>query len=166
MQQFRNLSIRKKILYSMLTFTLIPILLVAVVATSITYRTMRNQLIYDHRMSSGWLQDRLGLELNSMQDQFYEFEVNKEIKTDIFNWCEKGEVLNYAAQWRIITLMNNTISMDSRMNSVSIFNLSNDEVLLAERSGASLSSRGDRLSIWESRDRVLPDDQVLLHYPT
>lgn len=162
MRRFQNLSIRKKILYSMLAFTLIPILLVAVVATSITYRTMRNQLIYDHRMSSGWLQDRLGLELNSMQDQFYEFEVNKEIKTDIFNWCEKGETLNYAAQWRIITLMNNTISMDSRMNSVEIFNLSNDEVLLAERSGASLSSRGDRLSIWENRDATLQSNLVFL----
>lgn len=162
MQQFRNLSIRKKILYSMLAFTLIPILLVAVVATSITYRTMQNQLIYDHRMSSGWLQDRLSLELNSMQDQFYAFEVTKEIKTDIFNWCEKGKVLNYAAQWRIISLMNNTISMDSRMNSVEIFNLSNDEVLIAARSGASLSSRGDRLSIWESRDSTLQSNLVFL----
>ena len=76
MRQFRNISIQKKMMYSMLAFTLIPIILVAAVATSITYITMRNQLIYDHRMSSGWLQDRLSLELNGMMDQFYEFEVN------------------------------------------------------------------------------------------
>lgn len=59
MKSFRNISIRKKVLISMLAFTLIPIILVATVATSITYKTMRGQLIYDHRMSSGWLQDRL-----------------------------------------------------------------------------------------------------------
>ena len=47
MYRFWNLSIQKKILLSMLAFTLIPIILVAAVATSITYRTMREQLIYD-----------------------------------------------------------------------------------------------------------------------
>ena len=162
MYRFRNLSIQKKILISMLAFTLIPIILVAAVATSITYRTMREQLIYDHRMSSGWLQDRLALELNSMQDQFYEFEVNKEVKNDIFNWCEKGKSLNYSEQWRIITLMNSIISMDSRMNSVEIFNLSNDEALIATRSGASLSVRGDRLCVWDSRETSLQSNLVFL----
>ena len=87
MKAFRNISIRKKILVSMLAFTLIPIILVATVATTITYKTMRDQLIYDHRMSSGWLQDRLSLELTGMMDQFYEFEVNKEVKNDILRWC-------------------------------------------------------------------------------
>ena len=122
MCRFRDLSIQKKILLSMLAFTLIPIILVAAVATSITYKTMREQLIYDHRMSSSWLQDRLSLELNNMQNQFYEFEVNKDVKNDIFNWCEKGKSLNYSEQWRIITLMNSIISVDSRMNAVEIFN--------------------------------------------
>ena len=57
----------------MLAFTLIPILLVSIVAITITYKTMRDQLIYDHRMSSGWLQDRLAVENSDMMDRFYEF---------------------------------------------------------------------------------------------
>jgi sensor histidine kinase YesM len=146
----------------MLAFTLIPIILVAAVATSITYKTMRDQLIYDHRMSSGWLQDRLSLELNGMMDQFYEFEVNKEVKHDILNWCTKGESLNYTAQWRIITLMNTLISMDSRINSIEIFNLSNQEALVAERSGAQLSVRGDKLEKWYERDQTLQSNMVFL----
>ena len=162
MKAFRNISIRKKILVSMLAFTLIPIILVAAVATSITYKTMRDQLIYDHRMSSGWLQDRLSLELNGMMDQFYEFEVNKEVKHDILNWCTKGESLNYTAQWRIITLMNTLISMDSRINSIEIFNLSNQEALVAERSGAQLSVRGDKLEKWYERDQTLQSNMVFL----
>ena len=162
MKQFRNISIRKKILISMLAFTLIPIILVAAVATTITYITMRDQLIYDHRMSSGWLQDRLSLELTGMMDQFYEFEVNKEVKNDILRWCTKGESLDYSAQWRIITLMNTVISMDSRINSIEIFNLSNDEVLVAERSGAQLDVKGDRLDKWLQRDINLQSNQVFL----
>lgn len=162
MKLFRNASIRKKILISMLAFTLIPIILVAAVATTITYKTMRDQLIYDHRMSSGWLQDRLSLELNGMMDQFYEFEVNKEVKNDILSWCTKGESLNYTEQWQIITLMNTVISMDSRINSIEIFNLSNDEVLVAERSGAQLDVKGDRLDKWLQRDISLQSNQVFL----
>lgn len=162
MKAFRNISIRKKILVSMLAFTLIPIILVATVATTITYKTMRDQLIYDHRMSSGWLQDRLSLELTGMMDQFYEFEVNKEVKNDILRWCTKGEPLDYSAQWRIITLMNTVISMDSRINSIEIFNLSNDEVLVAERSGAQLDVKGDRLKKWQQRDINLQSNQVFL----
>lgn len=162
MKLFRNASIRKKILISMLAFTLIPIILVAAVATTITYKTMRDQLIYDHRMSSGWLQDRLSLELNGMMDQFYEFEVNKEVKNNILSWCTKGESLNHTEQWQIITLMNTVISMDSRINSIEIFNLSNDEVLVAERSGAQLDVKGDRLDKWLQRDISLQSNQVFL----
>ena len=55
MRQFRNISIQKKMLYSMLAFTLIPIILVATVATTITYKTMRDQLIYDQ--DTAWLRE-------------------------------------------------------------------------------------------------------------
>lgn len=162
LKSFRNISIRKKILISMLAFTLIPIIMVSAIATDITYRTMRDQLIYDHRMSSGWLQNRLSLELSAMQDLFYEFEVDKEVKSDILRWCTKGESLDYSAQWRLITLMNTLISMDSRINSIELFNLSGDEVLIAERSGASLETQGDRLSQWRVRDTDLQSNLVFL----
>ena len=86
MKRFRTMSIRKKILISMLAFTLIPVTLVTLVATRVTYKTMRDQLIYDRRMSSSWLENRLSLELNETLDQFYQFEVDKELKAAIQNW--------------------------------------------------------------------------------
>ncbi|WP_130837847.1 sensor histidine kinase [Lachnoclostridium sp. Marseille-P6806] len=162
MKQFKNISIRKKILISMLIFTLLPIILVAAVATTITYQTMRDQIIYDHRMSSGWLQDRLSLDMNTIQDRFYDFEVDKAVKNDIYQWCVKGETLNYSAQWRIITLMNTLISMDSRINSIEIHNLSDDSVLVAARSGAHLDVRGNQLDRWFARDEGLQSNLMFM----
>lgn len=162
MKQFKNISIRKKILISMLIFTLLPIILVAAVATTITYQTMRDQIIYDHRMSSGWLQDRLSLDMNTIQDRFYDFEVDKAVKNDIYQWCVKGETLNYSAQWRIITLMNTLISMDSRINSIEIHNLSDNSVLVAARSGAHLDVRGNQLDRWFARDEGLQSNLMFM----
>lgn len=162
MTPFRNLSIRKKILISMLAFTLIPIILVATGATVITYKTMRDQLIYDHRMSSGWLQDRLALECRDMMDQFYEFEVDKEVKADIIRWCFKDGSLDYSAQWRLITLMNTVISMDSDLNSIDLYNLAEEQVLIAERSGAHLENTGDKLERWNARETELQSNLVFL----
>lgn len=162
MTRFRNISIRKKILVSMLAFTLIPILLVSIVAITITYKTMRDQLIYDHRMSSGWLQDRLAVENSDMMDRFYEFEVDKDVKADILRWCTQDGSLDYSARWRIITVMNTVISMDSNINSIELFNMAENEVLIAERSGARVDESGGRLTQWEQRGDALQSNQAFL----
>lgn len=162
MTRFRNISIRKKILVSMLAFTLIPILLVSIVAITITYKTMRDQLIYDHRMSSGWLQDRLAVENSDMMDRFYEFEVDKDVKADILCWCTQDGSLDYSARWRIITVMNTVISMDSNINSIELFNMAENEVLIAERSGARVDESGERLTQWEQRGDALQSNQAFL----
>ena len=162
MTRFRNISIRKKILVSMLAFTLIPILLVSIVAITITYKTMRDQLIYDHRVSSGWLQDRLAVENSDMMDRFYEFEVDKDVKADILRWCTQDGSLDYSARWRIITVMNTVISMDSNINSIELFNMAENEVLIAERSGARVDESGERLTQWEQRGDALQSNQAFL----
>ena len=162
MTRFRNISIQKKILISMLAFTLIPILLVSAVAISITYKTMRDQLIYDHRMSSGRLQNRLAVENSDMMDRFYEFEVDKDVKADILRWCTQDGSLDYSARWRIITVMNTVISMDSNINSIELFNMAENEVLIAERSGARVDESGERLTQWEQRGDALQSNQAFL----
>ena len=162
MKQFKNISIRKKILLSMLVFTLTPIILVSTVAVRTTYKTMRNQLIYDYRMSSGWLQDRLTLETNAIMKLFYNFEVNRDIKNYIVQWCANEESLNYSTQWELITLMNTVISMDSRINSIEIHNLTGESVLIAERSGAHIDTRSDQLDKWIMRDESLQNNLVFL----
>ena len=146
----------------MLAFTLIPILLVSIVAITITYKTMRDQLIYDHRMSSGWLQDRLAVENSDMMDRFYEFEVDKDVKADILRWCTQDGSLDYSARWRIITVMNTVISMDSNINSIELFNMAENEVLIAEPSGARVDESGERLTQWEQRGDALQSNQAFL----
>ena len=57
--------------------------------------------------------------------------------------------LDYSARWRIITVMNTVISMDSNINSIELFNMAENEVLIAERSGARVDESGERLTQWE-----------------
>lgn len=148
----KNLSIRKKLLIYLIIFSVTLVLTVTLIALSITYNTMREQLIYNRRMSIGWLHDRIDLEIKSYTNQFYEFEVNKEIKADINTWCTTGEEPDYIAKWRLISALNEAISMDSNINSIEIYNLAYGKVLLAQRSGASIVSTGDRLDKWQKRD--------------
>ena len=162
MKIIKNLSVRKKLLISMLTLSVFLVTLITSIAAFITYNTMRDQLIYNRRMSVRWLQDRLDMELKNYIDRFYEFEVDKEIKTDINKWCqgkEKNE-LDYKSKLRLISALNETISMDSNLNSMELYNLSGDYVLLAERSGASLVPTGERLSYWMNRDASLQTNLV------
>lgn len=147
MIRFQNIPIRRKILISMLAFTLIPIVLVAAVALTITYSTMRDQLIYDRRMSVGWLQDRLSIEISGITDQLYQFEVDKLIRADLVNWCVQGAEPDYTARLRMINLMNSTISLDSRLNSIDIYNIGRNQVLTAKRSGAELKEADGSLSV-------------------
>ncbi len=155
MRWFRNLSIRKKLLYYMLIFTVVPITLVTSVSLGITYRTIKDQLVYNHRVSSGWLQDRLGLELQDAMNQIYEFEVNKNVRSIILDWCSNDGELSYSKRWDLITAMNAMISMDNTINSIELYNLSKGEVLVAERDGATLQETGNRLLFWEKRSKSL-----------
>ena len=157
---FRNLSIRKKLLYYMLVFTVVPIMIVTSVSLGITYRTVKDQLIYNHRVASGWLQDRLGLELQDAMNQIYDFEVDKNVRSIILDWCSNNTDLSYSKRWDLITALNAMISMDNTINSIEIYNLSKKEVLIAERDGATLEETGERLSFWKERSDNLQTNLV------
>ena len=162
MRLFHNISIRKKILVSVLAFTLLPVILITSVALSITYNTMRDQLIYDRRMNIGWLQSLLSIDLDDTLERFYDFEVNKTVKFDILSWCGAGKEIDYTARQRLIAVMNNVINMDNRINSVELFNYALDRVLIAKRAGAYMTDTKDRLSLWNQRDKSLQTNLVYL----
>lgn len=162
MRKFNKLSIRKKLLISMLAFSITLVVLVTLVAVNNTYDTMKEQLIYNRRMSIGWLQDRLSLELNNYLNQFYKFEVDRQLKTDIENWYEDSDGLDYVARLRLISAMNEAISMDSNMNTMELFNLGNDKVLLAERSGAQIVNAKERTRLWKDREANLQTNLIFL----
>lgn len=147
----KNLSIQKKLLIGMLTISILIILVITASAMINTYDAMREQLIYNRRMSIGWLRDRLEMELSDYQELFYEFEVNKNYKTNIQDWCFQKKEFDYESRWELITAMNEVISLDSNLNSMEIYNLNSGEVLIAERMGASLEETGDKLAFWDAR---------------
>lgn len=151
MKRTKNLSIQKKLFVGMLMISVFIIVIITGSAMVNTYDAMREQLIYNRRMSIGWLRDRLELELSDYQELFYEFEVNKNYKTNIQEWCFQEKDLDYESRWQLITAMNEVISLDSNLNSMEIYNLKSGEVLIAERMGASLEKTGERLAFWNAR---------------
>lgn len=142
--------------------SIVLVLLVTFFAMRTTYDALYSQVIGVRHMSIGWLQERLDLSLKEYADQFYTLEVDKETKADIQAWCKPDGELDYAAQWRLITALNAIISMDANMNSIEIYNLQNDTVLTARRSGAVLSETGTKLAQWKARDAGLQTNMVLM----
>ena len=161
MKRLRELSIQKKLFLEMLAVSILVTFIITGTAMVNTYNTMKEQLIYNRRMSIGWLRERLELEISAYQEQFYEFEVNQDYKTIIQNWCIQGAELDYVSRWQLITAMNEAVSMDSNLNSMEIYNLKRNEVLIAERSGASLEEATDeQLEQWYARPEELQTNLV------
>ena len=155
-------SIRRKLFFSMLLLSVCITAAVTLVALFSTYSTMREQLIYDRRTNIGWLENRLYLETKNDMNRFYEFEVSKTLKNDVLSWYTGGNNTDYAAKLDLINALNSIISLDSNINSIDLFNLGNDTVLRAERSGASFVETGDALSAWNARKAGMQTNTVYL----
>lgn len=167
-RKIRMKSIRTKTIVAMMVLSVIPVLIVTLVAFYITSGTVKEQLIFNRRMSTSWLQERLVLEIENTSSQLYEYEINKIIRSDILDWYSSKE-LDYKVRSRLIDTMNSTISMDSNINTIEIYNLNNDMVLIASRSGATLEETNDKLNEWDIRyDELqkniayLPSDDEIL----
>lgn len=160
-QKIKTKSIRSKIVVAFIIFSVVPVLIVTMVAFYITSETLKEQLIFNRRMSTTWLQERLVLELENTRNQLYEYEVNKNIKADILTW-QSPKGLDYKTRLRLISAMNTTISMDSNINGIEIYNLIDNTVLVANRAGVSLEQTENKLSDWEHRDKSLQRNIVYL----
>ncbi len=158
----KGLTLKQKIFWGSAGISIGLVLLVTFFAMRTTYDSLYNQVISLRDMSIGWLEERLELSLKEYADQFYALEVDKQTKADIQQWCTPDGELDYAARWRLITAINAIISMDANINSMELYNLQNDTVLTARRSGAGLSDTGSRLAYWKSRDPLLQTNMVLM----
>ncbi len=145
-------SIRKKLLIGMLCALIIPIIIITITSLQITFKSMEDQLIYNRRMSIGWLKDRLDLEIDEYSNLFYQFEIVESINDRIMSWCYEGEELDYENQWELISFMNSKINLNGAINSIELFNYKRDEVLVCARSGATLESIDNKLDPWKDRD--------------
>lgn len=150
--KINNMTIRRKLFIAMLILSVLPVAVVTFFSMQTIYSTMYRQIIDSRRMSINWLQDRLELSTEKYISQFYEFEVNKQFKSDILAWCGTDEGLDYAAKWRLISLLNAAISIDGNVNSIELYNLDTNEVLVAQRSGASIIKASDHYAVWNNRN--------------
>lgn len=149
--KLQRMSIRRKFFISMLLFTLLSVVIVTSVAIVITYETMKDQVIETHRMSAGWLQNRLELVTQKYSEKYYGFEVDESFKSDILSWFSVGENVNYSVKLRLISQLNKTISMDNTINSIELHNLNDSSVLRAERSKALFLMGDGYIDKWQSR---------------
>jgi len=155
-------SIRRKLFYSMLLLSVMITAAVTIVALISTYSTMREQLIFDRRTNIGWLENRLYLESKSDMNRFYEFEVDQALKFDVLAWYTGGNNADVSVKLDLIKALNSIISLDSNINSIDLFNLGNDTVLRAQRSGAAFIETGDLLAAWNAREEGLQTNTVYL----
>lgn len=160
-KRLQKMSIRRKFFISMLLFTLLSVIIVTTVAIVITYGTMKQQVIETHRMSAGWLQNRLELVTKKYSEKYYDFEVDESFKSDILSWFSVGESVNYSVKLRLISKLNKTISMDSTINSIELHNLKDNTVLRAERSKALFLGDTGYIDQWQSRDALKQTNLVL-----
>lgn len=160
--KIKKLSIRKKFFINMVLFSLLSVAIVTTVALVITYGTMKNQVIANHRMSASWLQNRLELELENAADEFYDLEVDPVFKRDINAWYDAKGALDYNAKLRLITKLNQKISMDSKINSIEIHNFSDGSMLNAERSKATFEENSAFLKQWVEKDATKQTNLVFL----
>lgn len=159
---FKKKSIRRKLLIGMMCAAIIPILIITWTSLRITYDSMEAQLIYNRRMSIGWLKDRLEIEINDYSKNFYQFEIVESMKEKIQSWCFEGNELDYESQWELISAMNSQINLKNEINSIELYNYKRDEVLVCARSGASLETTGERLKQWEETNKDSQTNVVFL----
>jgi len=160
--KWKGLTLKQKIFWGTAGISIGLVLLVTLFAMKTTYDSLYSQVISLRHMSIGWLEERLELSLKEYSDQFYALEVDKQTKADIQQWCTPGGKLDYEARWRLITAINAIISMDANINSMELYNLQNDTVLTAKRSGAALNDTAKRLALWKGRDPSLQTNMVLM----
>jgi sensor histidine kinase YesM len=159
---FKKKSIRRKLLIGMMCAVIIPIFIITLTSLRITYNSMEEQLIYNRRMSIGWIKDRLDLEINEYSKIFYQFEIVESMKEKIQSWCFEGKELDYESQWQLISAMNSQINLKKEINSIELYNYKRNEVLVCARSGASLEETGERLKQWEEKNNGLQTNVVFL----
>ena len=86
----------RKLFLVMALVSLVPVLIVLCVSLMLSYRAMEQQLVYDSQMSAEWLQERLEMEIEDYTRTFYEFEIDKDFRNALAQWCAHGDDLNYS----------------------------------------------------------------------
>ncbi|MCL2244054.1 MAG: histidine kinase [Treponema sp.] len=144
-------SIRRKIFITIMIVSIVPVILFSIASISITYSTMRTQMISSRSLSMDWLYDRLSLDVRSYTNQFYEYEVNRELKSSIINWAY-GNQTDHITQSRIRNNFETTLSIDPSIRSIEIYSLISKDGLVSNRASFYSVLRDHNDNIWNTRN--------------
>ena len=150
MQDKRGMSIRHKVFLGMMLISMIPVILFVYFSQKITYSAMHSQLIDSKAMVMDWLNDRLSLTANLYADQFYGYEVDKDMKESIVAWGA-GTELDYIGQDYIRKNFETTLNLDPNIISIEIYNLHTGAGYISTRSSFHPATWGPAKDIWDNR---------------
>ncbi|MDR1688627.1 MAG: sensor histidine kinase [Clostridiales bacterium] len=168
----KNLSIRYKIFLAVCGISIVPLIVFAAISTGITYSTMRAQLISSRTSNMDWIADKLFSNVRYHMYQFYEYEVNKDLKNAITNWVKNG-YMDYVDISKLRTEFETTLSIDTSVKSIEVYSLSTGdgfistrasfraaEIKLDEKTWANRNSKGLQTNIVFEADG---DDMLVMH---
>ena len=159
MKNGKGLSIRHKIFGAMLIISMMPIFLFAYFSIKITYSAIHSQLVDSRTVVMSWLNDRLALTASSYSDQFYGYEVDKDMKSAIVSWGT-GNKLDYIEQDTIRKKFETSLNLDSNIISIEVYNLNTGEGFISTRFSFSRTARDPANSIWGNRSAGLQNNVV------
>lgn len=155
----KGMSIRSKVFLGMMLISMIPVALFVYFSQKITYSAMHSQLIDSRTVVMDWLNDRLSLTANLYSDQFYGYEVDKDMKESIVAWGA-GKELNYIEQDHMRQKFETTLNLDPNIISIEIYNLHSGAGYISTRSSFHPSTRGSTEDIWDNRAEGLQTNVV------
>lgn len=152
-------SIRKRLFIVLLLVSILPVLLVTILTMYTMESTLYNQIIQNGKASIQNIHDKMEMVVQDYSQLFYDYEVNTDFKEVVTTWCNE-ETLDYSKQWQLITYLNTTMSVESSIDSIEMYNLCNGQVLTAKRTGAQLISDGSGHDAWAGRGQHMQTNTV------
>lgn len=155
-----KMPIRRKLFSYMLLVSMVPVILVTILATNNVYTALYDQLISSSEASMAWLSDKLDLSAQEFLDTFYSLEYDEQFRQDILNWSNGSG--SYECKRRLMSALRSTV-FDSRISSIELYNIRCNEILTVSRSGASVRTNVSTDNIWGNRGDKLQKNLVFKH---
>jgi sensor histidine kinase YesM len=105
-----------------------------------------------------WLSLRLNITIRSYEAQFYEYEVDKEFRGVVLNWVSGGG-LDHRGQAKIRTVFERSLTVDTHIKSIELYNLSSGEMYISTRASSYLA-KNTPWDIW-NRHSSVPQTNVV-----
>ena len=131
----------------MVTVAIVPVIVISLIATMNTYRTLYRQLVLINKDGTLWSQDRLQQYSDTIKNTFYSLEMDDPFKSAVTRWSRGDETLQDRSLMR--NVLSVRLNRNSGFSSILLFLKADRTLLKVERAG----SRWEQDDWQESLDR-------------